>query len=192
MQVALAAVRTVPQPMISLRMAATDDLTQLHNRKEVLQRLRHELSKRKLADLSLIFLDIDHFKEVNDKYGHQAGDEVLRALAARLREQVRPVDHVARYGGEEFVVILPETTGEGAFALAERLRTAVADSAVPATDGRTIRVTISIGVASFPADAGSGTAMIAAADAALYAAKQGGRNRTIGHEPALGRPAARA
>ncbi|TAN49699.1 MAG: diguanylate cyclase [Betaproteobacteria bacterium] len=174
--------------------ARTDALTGLSNRGEFQRQLQveEERSRRYSRSFSLLMLDIDHFKTVNDSYGHQAGDEVLRALAARLREQVRPVDHVARYGGEEFVVILPETTGEGAFALAERLRTAVADTAVPATDGQTIRVTISIGIASFPADAGSGMAMIAAADAALYAAKQGGRNRTIGREPALGRPAARA
>jgi diguanylate cyclase (GGDEF)-like protein len=172
--------------------ARTDALTGLNNRGEFQRQLKEEVerSRRYNRSFSLLMLDIDHFKTVNDRYGHQAGDEVLRALAARLREQNRPVDHAARYGGEEFVVILPETTNEGALALAERLRTAVADTAVPVTDGRTIPVTISIGVATFPADAGSETALIAAADSALYAAKQGGRNRISRYEPALGQPAA--
>jgi diguanylate cyclase (GGDEF)-like protein len=172
--------------------ARTDALTGLNNRGEFQRQLKEEeeRSRRYNRSFSLLMLDIDHFKTVNDSYGHQAGDEVLRAVAARLREQIRPVDHAARYGGEEFVVILPETTNEGALALAERLRTAVADTAVPVTEGRTIPVTISIGVATFPADAGSETALIAGADAALYAAKQGGRNRISRYEPALGQAAA--
>ena len=159
--------------------ARTDPLTGLSNRGEFQRRLKEEeeRSRRYNRSFSLLILDIDHFKTINDSYGHQAGDEVLRALAARLREQSRPVDHAARYGGDELVVILPETTNEGALVLAERLRTAVADSVVPITEGRTISFTISIGVATFPADAGSETALIAAADKALYAAKQGGRNR---------------
>ena len=173
--------------------ARTDALTGLNNRGEFQRQLKEEVerSHRYNRSFSLLMLDIDHFKTVNDSYGHQAGDEVLRVLAARLREQTRPVDHAARYGGEEFVVILPETTNEGALALAERLRTAVAGTAVPVTEARTISVTISIGVATFPADAGSETALIAAADAALYAAKEGGRNRISRYEPAPGQPAAR-
>jgi len=170
--------------------ARTDALTGLNNRGEFQRQLKEEeeRSRRYHRSFSLLILDIDHFKTVNDRYGHQAGDEVLCALAARLREQIRPVDHAARYGGEEFVVILPETTSEGALALAERLRTAVAGTAVPVTEGRTIPVTISIGVATFPADAGSETALIAAADAALYVAKQRGRNRISRYEPAPGQP----
>ncbi len=172
--------------------ARTDALTGLNNRGEFQRQLKEEVvrSRRYSRCFSLLLLDIDHFKTVNDGYGHQAGDEVLRVLAARLRGQTRPVDHAARYGGEEFVVILPETTNEGALALAERLRSTVADTAVAVTEGRTISVTISIGVATFPADAGSETALIAAADAALYAAKQGGRNRLSRYEAALAQPAA--
>ncbi|MBI2748069.1 MAG: diguanylate cyclase [Burkholderiales bacterium] len=172
--------------------ARTDALTGLSNRGEFQRQLKQEeeRSRRYNRSFSLLMLDIDHFKTVNDSYGHQAGDELLRALAARLGEQTRPVDHVARYGGEEFVVILPETGRDGALVSAGRLRTAVADTAVPVTEGRTIPVTISIGVATFPVDGESETALIAAADAALYAAKQGGRNRVIGYEPALGHPAA--
>ena len=174
--------------------ARTDALTGLNNRGEFQRQLEDEVerSRRYNRPFSLLILDIDHFKNINDSYGHPAGDEVLRALAARLREQSRPVDQVARYGGEEFVVILTETAGEGALAVAERLRAAVADSAVAVTGGRTITVTISIGVATFPADAGSGTELIAAADAALYAAKQGGRNRTMRYQAATGRAAAQA
>jgi diguanylate cyclase (GGDEF)-like protein len=173
-------------------LARTDALTGLSNRGEFQRQLKDEVerSRRYHRSFSLLMLDIDHFKTVNDSYGHQAGDEVLRAVAARLREQSRPADRVARHGGEEFVVILPEIAGEGALALAERLRAAVADSAVAVTEGRTIPVTISIGVATFPADAGSGTELIAAADTALYAAKQGGRNRISRYEPALGQPTA--
>jgi diguanylate cyclase (GGDEF)-like protein len=174
--------------------ARTDALTGLNNRGEFQRQLKEEeeRSRRYNRSFSLLMLDIDHFKSVNDSYGHQAGDEVLRALAARLREQTRPADQVARYGGEEFVVILPEIASEGALALAERLRAAVADSAVAVTEGRTIPVTISIGVATFPADAGSETALIAAADTALYAAKQGGRNRTMRYQAATGQAAAQA
>ena len=172
--------------------ARTDALTGLNNRGEFQRQLKEEeeRSRRYNRPLSLLMFDIDHFKRVNDTHGHQAGDEVLRALAVRLREQIRPVDHAARYGGEEFVVILPETTNEGALALAERLRMAVAGTAVPVAEGRTISVTISIGVATFSADAGSETALIAAADTALYAAKEGGRNRVSRYEPALGQAAA--
>ena len=172
--------------------ARTDALTGLNNRGEFQRQLKEEeeRSRRYNRSFSLLILDIDHFKTVNDSYGHQAGDEVLCALAARLREQSRPVDHAARYGGDELVVILPETTNEGALAFAERLRTSIADTVVPITEGRTIPVTISVGVATFPTDAGSETALFAAADKALYAAKQGGRNRISRYEPALGQLAA--
>lgn len=168
------------------KQARTDALTGLNNRGEFQRQLKEEeeRARRYHRSLSLLMLDVDHFKHVNDTHGHQAGDEVLRALAARLREQIRPVDHAARYGGEEFVVILPETSNEGALDLAERLRMAVAGTVVPVAEGRTIPITISIGVATFPADAGSEAALIAAADAALYAAKQGGKNRVVRYEPA--------
>lgn len=168
------------------KQARTDALTGLNNRGEFQRQLKEEeeRARRYHRSLSLLMLDVDHFKHVNDTHGHQAGDEVLRALAACLREQIRPVDHAARYGGEEFVVILPETSNEGALDLAERLRMAVAGTVVPVAEGRTIAVTISIGVATFPADAGSEAALIAAADAALYAAKQGGKNRVVRYEPA--------
>lgn len=170
--------------------ARTDALTGLCNRGEFQRLLNEEAerSRRYHRCFSLLMLDIDHFKIVNDSYGHQAGDEVLRALAACLQKQNRPVDYAARYGGEEFVVILPETSNEGALVSAERLRAVVADTAVPVTEGRTISFTISIGVATFPVDVESGTALIAAADAALYAAKEGGRNRVVRYEPITSPP----
>lgn len=173
--------------------AKKDALTGLNNRGEFQRQLKAELerARRYGRSVSLLMLDVDHFKIVNDSYGHQAGDEVLRALASRLRIENRPVDGAARYGGEEFVVILPETAAEGAVALAERLRAAVAEAGVPIAGGRTIPVTVSIGVATFPSDGGSGTALIAAADAALYAAKAGGRNRVSRYEPALCQVASR-
>lgn len=130
-----------------MRMAATDDLTQLHNRKEVLQRLRLELSKRKLADLSLIFLDIDHFKEVNDKYGHQAGDEVLRAVARILKETVRDCDIPGRFGGEEFMIVLPEAKASEAFAVADRIRSNL-NSTPLKVGNRKLNVTSSLGIVS--------------------------------------------
>jgi len=130
-----------------MRMASTDDLTQLHNRREVLQRLRHELSNRKLADLSLIFLDIDHFKEVNDKYGHQAGDEVLRAVARILKETVRGYDIPGRFGGEEFMIVMPDTRAGQAFAVAGRIRSNL--SSMPLKIGnRKLKVTLSFGIVS--------------------------------------------
>ena len=159
--------------------ARTDALTGLYNRREFDRRLKEELerSRRYTHLFSLLMLDIDHFKVVNDTYGHPAGDEVLRALAARIRGQVRPVDQVARYGGEEFTVILPETGGAGALAFAERLCAAIAAVPFALDAGRSIHLTASIGVASFPQDGETERDLIAAADHALYGAKQSGRNR---------------
>ena len=160
-------------------LAIRDGLTGLANRREFDRRLKEELerSRRYSHPFSLLMLDLDHFKGVNDSYGHPAGDEVLRALAARIREQVRPVDQVARYGGEEFAVIQPETGGAGALALAERLRAAIAAVPFALDAGRSIDLTASIGVACFPRDSETEHDLVAAADHALYGAKQSGRNR---------------
>jgi len=136
-----------------MRMASTDDLTQLYNRKEVLGRLRHELSKRALTDLSLIFLDIDHFKEVNDKYGHQAGDEVLRSVARIVKDTVREYDIPGRFGGEEFMIVMPDTNSGQAFAVAGRIRRNV--SSTPLKIGsRKLKVTSSFGIVSLSDNAG--------------------------------------
>ncbi len=159
-------------------LAIRDGLTGLANRREFDRRLKEELerSRRYSLPFSLLMLDLDHFKAVNDTYGHPAGDEVLRTLAVRVRVQVRPVDQVARYGGEEFAVILPETDGAGALAFAERLRAAIAAVPFALHAERAIGLTASIGVASFPRDGDTERDLVAAADRALYSAKQSGRN----------------
>ncbi|MBI5103317.1 MAG: GGDEF domain-containing protein [Nitrospirae bacterium] len=130
-----------------MKMASTDDLTQLFNRKELLSRLRFELSRRALRDLSLIFFDIDHFKEFNDTYGHQTGDEVLRTVADTVRKCIRESDIPGRFGGEEFVIVLPETNSGQAFTLAGRIREHL--EAAPLKLGRKkLRVTASFGAVS--------------------------------------------
>lgn len=163
-----------------------DGLTGLCNHREFQRQMDGAIAhfRRYGRPFSLLMLDLDHFKVVNDTHGHQAGDEVLRAVADRIRAEVRPTDQVARYGGEEFAVILSETPGPVALAVAERIRAAIAARPIALAVGA-VPITISIGVATFPEDAGSGTRIIAAADQALYAAKNAGRNRAIRHEPAV-------
>ncbi|MDE2089234.1 MAG: GGDEF domain-containing protein [Gammaproteobacteria bacterium] len=122
-------------------------------------------------------LDVDHFKAINDTYGHPTGDQVLQAVSALLTKEVRPEDVAVRYGGEEFVVLLPETPHDGALVAAERIRNTLATSPIAVVEGRQVTVTASIGVASFPKLGDTQDTLIAAADRALYAAKQAGRNR---------------
>jgi diguanylate cyclase (GGDEF)-like protein len=123
-------------------------------------------------------LDIDHFKKVNDTYGHPAGDAVIKVIGAIMQKTVRESDLVARYGGEEFAAILPETDLKGAAILAERVRRAVEAIDIPAND-QVIKVTISLGVSTYVLAAGSDgkAALIAAADKGLYHSKEGGRNK---------------
>jgi diguanylate cyclase (GGDEF)-like protein len=122
-------------------------------------------------------LDIDHFKQVNDQHGHARGDAVLRELAHRVQEQIREVDTFARYGGEEFVVVLPETTVEGATQLAERICVAVRREPFHAEGEESLTVTVSVGGAAFPAHGSSAATLMRAADRALYVAKNDGRDR---------------
>src|SRR5207247_10733756 len=122
--------------------------------------------------LSLVMIDVDHFKAVNDGLGHQAGDEVLRHVGKALAGEARETDLAARYGGEEFCVLLPGCGGDEAVIVAERLRAAIASQQQPT------RVTASAGVATLPADGADGRALVAAADRALYRAKEQGRDRT--------------
>jgi len=137
---------------------------------------------RTRSPLSVALIDIDHFKAVNDTYGHLAGDKVLRALSDAFREQLRDYDLAGRFGGEEFVVLLPQTDEADAFRIAERLRAHVAGMSVPADDaarpGTLISLTISVGVAALGAAGSEVTDLLAAADTALYYAKQTGRNKT--------------
>lgn len=168
-----------------------DGLTGLYNHREFQRQMDGAIERyrRYGRPFSFLMLDLDRFKVVNDTHGHQAGDEVLRAVAARIRAEVRPTDQVARYGGEEFAVILSETLGPGTLAIAERIRAAIAAQPIALAEG-VVPITVSIGVATFPEDAESGAQIITAADQALYAAKQRGRNRVVCYEPALGQPVA--
>jgi diguanylate cyclase (GGDEF)-like protein len=158
-----------------------DGLTGLDNYREFRRQLSEEAQRslRYGRPFSLLMLDLDHFKQVTDTYGHLAGDEALRSLAGLIRREMRPVDRIARYGGEEFVIILPETTTAGALATAERIRDIVATRPIPVNGDREVTLTVSIGVGTYPDDADTEERLVGAADQALYVAKNGGRNRVI-------------
>ena len=160
------------------RLATTDGLTGLMNRRSLNAQLaaRVREAQRYRRPLSLVLLDIDHFKKVNDTHGHPAGDAVLRGVAAVARAQARETDLVARYGGEEMALVLPETDAGGASTIAERLRAAVEGTA-HATEHGTLRVTVSVGVATWPGGGQTPDELLTTADRALYRAKQTGRNR---------------
>jgi two-component system, cell cycle response regulator len=159
------------------KLALTDPLTGLPNRRAFEESLSREvaLAIRHVRPLSLLLLDLDHFKRVNDTFGHPAGDEVLASLGLLLGRQGRRGDVVARIGGEEFAVVLPETGKEQAAATAERIRIAVSSSPLGAR--AKVPVTVSIGVASLPQPCGDLETLVSTADAALYAAKSAGRDR---------------
>jgi diguanylate cyclase (GGDEF)-like protein len=167
-------------------LAATDALTQLPNRRALEDTLGRELARaqRESVPLSLVVLDLDHFKKLNDTHGHLGGDEVLRSTAAVLRGVARKGDLPARFGGEEFCVVLPSTPAEGAMLAARRFRLAIERMEV-AFQGIPLRVTVSIGVATIPAGGPSETAeqLFRRADAALYSAKSQGRNCAVAAEP---------
>ncbi|HXV59008.1 MAG TPA: diguanylate cyclase [Gaiellaceae bacterium] len=162
------------------RQANTDGLTELPNRRQFEETLEAEISRAERfgGGLSLILADLDDFKQVNDRYGHQTGDDVLRAFADILRDTVREIDLPARYGGEEFAVLLPQTDLEGAHRLAERLRRALASRPMTTGPGGLVAVTSSFGVAAFP-DSPTPAALFAAADDALYRAKRAGKNCVV-------------
>jgi diguanylate cyclase (GGDEF)-like protein len=163
------------------KQASTDGLTGLANRREFQDQLRREIERAQRfgLPLALILLDLDDFKLVNDRFGHLAGDSVLRAVASTVKSGIREIDCAARYGGEEFAIILPGATSEGAARLAERLRIAIAERPATAADGRPVRVTSSFGVAAMPEDATTQVELVAVADGALYAAKEAGKNRVV-------------
>lgn len=161
------------------RLAATDPLTGLPNRRqadEVLVRLV-AAARRTGRPLAVALVDLDHFKAINDRYGHTAGDVTLRETGAAIRAFLRCSDHVARFGGEEFLLLLPDTSGTDAMAVAKKLRRRIAGLEVAELDGG---VTASLGVAAFPQDGDSPDELINAADAALYRAKENGRDRVEG------------
>jgi diguanylate cyclase (GGDEF)-like protein len=163
------------------QLATTDPLTQLLNRRALTERLTTEMERALRYDgsVALLLIDLDHFKRVNDTHGHLVGDAVLRDVSDLLLAAVRSSDMVGRYGGEEFLIVLPETDDEGAASFAERVRERVEAHAFrPWEDDRDLRMTASIGVATFPAARiESVEDLFARADAALYRAKADGRNR---------------
>jgi diguanylate cyclase (GGDEF)-like protein len=172
------------------QLATTDGLTGLLNHRTFQERLDAELLEAQRYDrkLSLLLADVDHFKSVNDTYGHPAGDQVLRGVARILAQEARATDLVARHGGEEFAIVMPETDSAGARVIAERIRERVAAEGFDTGLGP-LRVTISLGVATFPVDAGRKGELLEAADGCLYAAKRGGRNRTAVAAPRAARRA---
>lgn len=165
-------------------LSATDELTGLHNRRHLLQRISQCLSEymRYNHPTALLLFDIDHFKSVNDTYGHTAGDDLLRQLSALLRTRVRQEDVLARYGGEEFIALLPSTPIRAASEMAERMLELVSSHRFEC-DGNSIHITISIGVAGVPGDeVTSAEELISIADKRLYVAKRTGRNRMVSRE----------
>ncbi len=169
----------------------TDMLTGVHNRRYFEHRCGIEIAqaRRYRHPLACMFLDIDHFKRINDTHGHQTGDEVLRTIGEAIRSQLRAGDTIARYGGEEFVVLLPRTPGFFAREIAERIRASIAERRLLAASGDGIGLTISIGLAMLGGEtAGQSPGklaerLVASADQALYAAKHGGRNRVVCDAP---------
>lgn len=169
------------------RVGLTDGLTGVQNRRYFEHRFQSEISqaRRHKHPLACMFLDVDKFKRINDTYGHQTGDEVLRSVANVIQSQLRVGDTIARYGGEEFVVLLPQTAGHHAREIAERIRATIAGLPVHANSGHEISATISIGLSMLTTEATMsdnrqlGEQLIAAADKALYQAKHTGRNRVV-------------
>ncbi|MDX1738202.1 MAG: diguanylate cyclase [Alphaproteobacteria bacterium] len=162
------------------RLANTDVLTNVQTRRSFMEAAETEVgrSHRYGGPLSIIMLDADHFKNVNDTYGHAGGDDVLRFLSAACKEVVRDQDYVGRLGGEEFCICLPETGLEGATKVAERLRQNVEEATINLSDGQKVKVTLSIGVSVLQSKEDLDTVM-RRSDEALYEAKEGGRNRVV-------------
>jgi len=159
------------------RLSRTDSLTGLLNKRALLDRLEYEVerSKRYNSDLALIICDLDHFKEINDTYGHSAGDKVLQIFADILLSSVRKPDIVGRFGGDEFMLIFPQTPAKGAHGFAERLRRNIEEMSF--ADELPFRLTISIGIAGYEGPADDFQSLMKRADTALYASKRSGRNR---------------
>jgi diguanylate cyclase (GGDEF)-like protein len=175
------------------RLAARDGLTQLYNRRAFDERLAKARAREERQPaggrFGVLLLDIDHFKKLNDTFGHPAGDAALKHTARVLEQHLREGDEAARYGGEEFAIILPGADAAGALPLAERVRAAIEKSHL-VFEGARLAVTVSVGVAAWPEDGHELPDLLGAADRALYAAKEGGRNRVAAATrlpPAAGR-----
>lgn len=177
------------------RLATTDGLTDLKNHRSFRETLDFEVERtaRSGAPISLLMIDVDYFKNYNDKHGHPAGDDVLRGVARTIGSALRSTDVAARYGGEEFAVLLLDTGKEAAVAVAEKVRAAVEAAPFDHEDEQPGgRLTISVGAASLPAEATSAGDLVECADLALYAAKRGGRNRVVPYAADLPRPPSRS
>lgn len=168
------------------QIAFQDHLTGLANYRYFMRRFQEEIKRadRYRHLLSVLMLDLDHFKIFNDTFGHPAGNKALESVAGNLRSQVRETDLVSRYGGEEFAIILPETTKYEAHDLCNRIRVRIESTLIELPDGAPQRVTVSAGLATYPRDARSAEAVLASADEALYASKKAGRNRVSTFTPA--------
>ena len=175
-------------------LAVTDDLTKLFNFRYLDQTLDIELRRgqRYGANVSLIFLDMDYFKQVNDRYGHLMGSRVLIEVAQILIQNLRDVDIIARYGGDEFVVVLPETPLDVTYRIAQRLRVALREHAFLEAEGHPIKLTASYGIASYPTHARNKKDLIRLADQAMYRAKNSGRDQICLAEHPTTKPAAAA
>ncbi|MES9938369.1 MAG: diguanylate cyclase [Sedimenticola sp.] len=167
------------------QLATHDSLTNLYTRRMFHESLDNELARsmRFNHPLSLLLIDIDRFKQINDAHGHPAGDTVLQKLSARLLKESRGIDYVCRYGGEEIAIILPETDIQNAQQVAQRMSLTVSALPFQIDDTQSVSITISIGVASYPVHGDTDTFLIAAADSALYDAKEQGRNRVCAYSP---------
>ncbi len=166
-------------------LATTDSLTHVHTRRYFMDRFKEEVERAGLrkSQLSVVMLDVDHFKNFNDQYGHLTGDRILKRIGQIIKENIREIDIAGRYGGEEFCVALPETDLDGAVLAAERIRLAAQEAVIQAYD-HNIKATLSLGVATFPNGGRQAEELLDNADWALYRAKALGRNRTI----VFGRP----
>lgn len=175
------------QEVLLRRQASHDYLTDLLNRRAGYMHFRKQLSyaQRYGRQFSVSLIDLDHFKSINDTYGHQVGDQVLKHLVAGISEQLRQSDTLMRWGGEEFLLLLPNTDSDGAFQLVEQLRKRVAEQPMPLSDGE-VQYTFSAGVASFPQHAEQMDMLIKAADDALYVAKSAGRNQVSVSDEVIG------
>jgi diguanylate cyclase (GGDEF)-like protein len=162
----------------SEELSITDDLTKLYNASFLNSTLRREVerSRRYRQSVSLIFLDLDGFKEVNDQHGHISGSRTLVEVGAVIRETVREVDVVSRFGGDEFTVILPQTGPQGAAIIAERIRCRISESEFLQSYGLKVRLSASFGIASYPDHGGTKDDLIARADQAMYRVKSRGKN----------------
>ncbi|OXI77806.1 GGDEF domain-containing protein [Burkholderia sp. AU33423] len=162
-------------------LAATDPLTGATNRRQFIESVQAEINraKRHGAPFSLLALDLDHFKAINDSYGHQAGDQVLQRFVDKCADAIRPYDGVARMGGEEFMVLLPQAALDTARSIGERIRAAIADAPFEAGVGEPVKVTVSVGASEFGRDGETIDAILRKADERLYRAKHQGRNRVV-------------